>query len=143
MAKNTNPTSQKYDDALFYARRLLVLATTAGAITVAGTAAADTELLRLRLPVAMNIDEIDLTLITGGTAAGPTIQVGKSAAGTGTFAAFCTHAFNTSADDTGVGLTVAATAFADGDHLIVKNIAGTVAATPVVNFAIGWTEEFV
>jgi len=131
----------KYDSGRYHTRQLMPIAASAG-ISVPGTAAAATTLVRLRIPRAMTIDEATVLAMTGGTAAGPTLILQKSLAGTGTAAGFATHAFGTDADNASAAITVTSTAFAAGDHLLIVNAAGTAASTPKANLLIGWKESF-
>jgi len=102
-------------------------------ISIPGTAAADTELLRVPLNRQIKVETTArLTLKTGGTADGPNILIGKSAAGTGTVANIGTHNVGTSADDLTSTVTLAQTDFDAGDVLVISNAAGTAASTPVV-----------
>lgn len=131
-----------YDDQKHYVEQMLMHAPTATGLSVPGTAAADTVLLRM--PICNNIrvgkqtgaGTARLRLTTGGTAAGPTITFGKSLAGTGAVVAFGTHAFGTSANGAVAAVALAATDFDPGDELIVSNLAGTAASTPVIVFSI-------
>ncbi len=131
----------QYDGDEFYARRNLLLADSAG-ISVAGTAAADTELIRLPITDAITIDKCRIVAMTGGTAVGPTLQLGKSLGGTGAVTSIGTKAIGTSANNTGLTMTVTSTTFVAGDHLVLSNVAGTSASTPKVIVNIGYVETF-
>jgi len=106
--------------------------------SVAGTQAAISEQFRIRIPRTMVVDEVSIVALTGGTAAGPNLVFGKSIAGTGTVAGFGTHNFGTSANNTGAAVTVSATTFAAGDHLVCQIAAGTAASTPKAQALIGF-----
>lgn len=133
----------KYDDASYFSRRRIDIALSGG-VSVAGTAASDTELFRIPVGENLTIDKIRIVAMTGGTAAGPTITIGKSLGGTGTVAAFGTNAFGTNANNAAFSVTVGTgNTFVDGDHIVVTNKAGTAASTPKVNIELGWVETFV
>lgn len=120
--------------------QLLPIAASAG-ISVPGTAAAATVLVRLRIPQAVTVDGASIVMMTGGTAAGPTVAIQKSLAGTGTATNVGTYNVGTAADNTAADLTITNTNFAAGDHLLITNLAGTAASTPKVNLLIKWKEE--
>jgi len=102
-------------------------------ISVPGTAAADTELLRIPLNRAIkNETTARLTLKTGGTADGPNVLIGRSLAGTGAVSNIGTHNVGTSADDLTSTVTLAQTDWLTGDVLVISNAAGTAASTPVL-----------
>lgn len=113
-----------------------------GGITVAGTAAADAELLRIPINRDIKVEAIRMVAMTGGTADGPTVQVQKSLAGTGAAEDIATQNVGTSADNTQFDLTVSATDLAEGDVLIVSNAAGTAASTPKVVLNIEYRYDF-
>lgn len=123
-------------------KQLMPIAASAG-ISVPGTAASDTVLIRLRVPRAMTVDAASIVMQTGGTAAGPTVAVQKSLAGTGTATNVGTYNVGTAADNTSAALTVTATNFAAGDHLLITNLAGTAASTPKANLMLEWKEAIV
>lgn len=131
-----------YDDQRFFTRQIMPIVPESGGLSVPGTAAAATELVRLRIPRQMTIDEADIVAMTGGTADGPNVVLQKSLAGTGAGVGFATHNIGTSADNASAGLTVSSTDFADGDHLLIVNAAGTAASTPAVTLNIGWKERW-
>ncbi|MEE9354199.1 MAG: hypothetical protein V3U75_01280 [Methylococcaceae bacterium] len=131
-----------YDDAQFFTRQVMPIADDGG-ISVPGTAAAATTLVRLRIPRDMTIDEADIVAMTGGTADGPNVILQKSLGGTGSGVGFATHNVGTSADNASAGLTVTSTDFTDGDHLLIVNAAGTAASTPAVTLNVGWKEKWV
>jgi len=130
-----------YDKSRFTARQVLPLTAPTG-VSVPGTAASATQLIRLRMTDYMTVDKGGVVATTGGTAAGPTIIFQRSVAGTGTAVAFATHAFGTDADNDGAAITVTSTDFDPGDELIVVNAAGTAASTPVATLMLGWKETF-
>ena len=131
----------KYDDQRFWTRQLMPIEASGG-IDIPGTAAAATVLIRLRIPRAITIDEATVVAMTGGTAAGPTLALQKSLAGTGAGANFATHNFGTAADNASAALTVTSTDFVAGDHLLITNLAGTAASSPNFNLILGWKETF-
>jgi hypothetical protein len=120
----------------------MALATQVGIVTVVGTAAADTVLLRLRTPRTITIDDATIVSPTGGTAAGPTLLIGKSLAGTGAVENFGTHTFGTDADNTQADIAVTATDLAAGDDIVISVAAGTVASTPLSNLMLSWIDNF-
>lgn len=107
-------------------------------VSIAGTNAAASEQFRLRIPRAMVVDEASVVAMTGGTAAGPNIVLGKSLAGTGAVAGFGTHNFGTAANNTGAAITITATSFDAGDHLVLQIAAGTAASTPKACVLVGY-----
>jgi hypothetical protein len=113
-----------------------------GGISVPGTAAADTELVRIPITDYIKVEEVRLVAMTGGTADGPTVQIQKSLAGTGAAADIATQNIGTSADNAAFNLTVTTTDLAPGDHLIVSNAAGTAASTPKVVVNIKYRPDF-
>ncbi len=126
-----------YADATVRTRQQILHAPSATGLSVPGTAAADTVLLRI--PMAANVTvsgTARLRMTTGGTAAGPTITFGKSLAGTGAVVAFGTNAFGTHANGATASVALVSTDFDPGDELIVSNVAGTAASTPVIVFAV-------
>lgn len=120
--------------------QLMPIAASAG-ISVPGTAAAATVLVRLRIPQAVTVDGASIVMMTGGTAAGPTVAIQKSLAGTGTATNVGTYNVGTAADNASADLTITNTNFAAGDHLLITNLAGTAASTPKVNLVVKWKEE--
>lgn len=130
-----------YDDQRFHSRKIMPIVDSGG-ISVPGTAAAATELVRLRMSKDMTIDEADIVMMTGGTAAGPTLILQKSLGGTGAGAGFATYNVGTAADNSSAGLTVTSTDFTDGDHLLIVNAAGTAASTPKITLNVGWKEKW-
>jgi len=120
----------------------IVIAETTGGLSVPGTAAADTELIRLPITRPIKVENIRMVAMTGGTADGPVVGIGKSLAGTGAVSAIATQNVGTSADKTGFALTVTATDLADGDHLVIYNSAGTADSTPAVTLNIEFRPDF-
>lgn len=126
-----------YDDQKFYTKQQITFSPNNTGLSVPGTAASTTVLLRM--PVTENFTvngTARIRLITGGTAAGPTITIGKSLAGTGAVTALGTHAFGTSANGAVASLALTSTDFDPGDEIVVSNVAGTAASTPVIIFSI-------
>lgn len=112
-------------------------------LSVPGTAASNTVLLRILVCNPMTVEgTARIRMITGGTAAGPTITFGKSLAGTGAAVAFGTNAFGTSADGTQVAVALTETYLDAGDNIVVTNVAGTAASTPVIIFSIPFNQGF-
>jgi hypothetical protein len=132
---------QQYDNARHLARGMLNVGASTGT-TIVGTAAADTVLFRYRCPRKMTFDEVTIVAMTGGTAAGPSVVVSKSLAGTGAAAGFATHAFGTDADNASAAVTTTSTDFAAGDHLLISTVAGTAASSPKALLMLGWKETF-
>lgn len=114
-----------------------------GGFSVPGTAAANVELARLRMLGNRVIDAAAVVGMTGGTADGPTIALQKSLGGTGDPVSFATHNFATAADNASAALTVTSTTFVAGDHLVLANLAGTAASTPVATLNFQWRSNFV
>lgn len=112
-------------------------------LSVPGTAASDTVLLRILVTNPIRVTgTAQIRMITGGTAAGPTITFGKSLAGTGTVAAFGTNAFGTHANGAKATVALTATTFDAGDEIVVTNVAGTAASTPVIIFSVPYNQAF-
>ena len=130
-----------YDEGKFTTRRVMPIAASGG-ISVPGTASSTTELVRLVILDSITIDAARMVAMTGGTAAGPTVLLQKSLAGTGTATSFGTKAFGTAADNAAFNFSPTSTTFVAGDHLIIANLAGTSAATPKANITIGYLETF-
>lgn len=129
--------SLQYDSPRFQVRQCLTHAPSATGLSVPGTAAATTVLLRI--PISTNVNlcgTARLRMSTGGTAAGPTITIGKSLAGTGAVVALGTYAFGTSADGSKATIGLTSTDFDPGDEVVISNVAGTAASTPVIVFSI-------
>ena len=111
-------------------------------LSVPGTAASATVLLRI--PIAgqgRKVNKLRLRLITGGTAAGPTLLVGKSVGGTGTVSQIGTYTFGTSADGAVASQELTSTDFDTDDEVVITNGAGTAASTPAIIFALGYDQE--
>ena len=131
-----------YDDGRYQGKQIMTPGAVSGGMSIPGTAAADTVLVKLRMPRPVTIDAATSANMTGGTAAGPVVLLQKSLAGTGAGVTFGSYLMGTAADaSTGV-FTVTSTAFASGDALLVTNLAGTAAATPKMNIAVEWKETF-
>ena len=130
-----------YDSGQIQARRMLPLANASG-YTIPGTAASDTVIIKIRILDSITIDSAGYVAMTGGTAAGPTVALQKSLAGTGAGVTFASKAFGTAADATTAAMTVTSTTFVAGDCLLVTNVAGTSASTPKLNLTIGYKETF-
>lgn len=129
----------KYDDASL--RNIITHAPSATGLSVPGTAASDTVILRI--PIAghdVQINRLRLRMTTGGTAAGPTITVGKSLAGTGAVVACGTFAFGTSANGATGSANLTTTNFSEGDEIVISNLAGTAASTPVIVFSLAYKD---
>lgn len=111
-------------------------------LSVPGTAASATVLLRIPITDDITVNgTARIRLITGGTAAGPTITLGKSLAGTGAAAAFGTQAFGTAADGTVANVTLTSTDFTYGDEIVITNGAGTAASTPKIIFSVPYNQK--
>jgi len=121
------------------ARNLVVIVPNNTGISVPGTAASDTVLLRIPVAVeGLKLNQARIRAITGGTAAGPTITIGKSVGGTGAVTAIGTQAFGTNANGSVFTTTLTSTEFDEGDEIVVTNVAGTVASTPAIIFSLGY-----
>ena len=90
----------------------------------------------LRIPFPMRIIGCSLYLTTGGTAAGPVLNMVKSLAGTGSDVAFGTATFGTQADATLKEMSVTETNFTTGDVVRLSVVGGTIASTPVIGSAL-------
>lgn len=122
-------------------RQQIVHAPSATGLSVPGTAAANTTLLRIPIAVdSVKLNYARVRFTTGGTAAGPSFTIGKSLAGTGATSAIGTVTLGTGADGSVASVSLTSTEFEAGDEIIVTNLAGTAASTPVVVFALGYRE---
>lgn len=130
-----------YDGSEYTVRRILPIVASGG-ISVVGTAASDTVLVRLVLTDSITIDKVRAVAMTGGTAAGPNVKVQYSLAGTGAATTLATIAVGTSADNAALAPTVTSQAFIAGDHLLITLAAGTAASTPKLNITLGYKETF-
>lgn len=135
-----------YDDQKHIAVRLITHAPSSTGLSVPGTAASDTVLLRIPLCAAIRaVGSARIRMSTGGTAAGPTVLFCKSLAGTataGTANAFGTWTSGTAADGSTANVALTTTDFAAGDEIVLVNKAGTAAATPVILFSLPYVEFF-
>ena len=131
-----------YDDGRYQSKQILTPGAVSGGMTIPGTAAADTVLVKLRMPRPVTIDAATSANMTGGTAAGPVVLLQKSLAGTGAGVTFGSYLMGTAANSSTGVFTVTSTAFASGDALLVTNLAGTAASTPTMNIAVEWKETF-
>jgi hypothetical protein len=131
-------STPKYDDAKNHAQ--VVFCPNLTGLSVPGTAASATDLLRIPAAAQLHVNKARLRLLTGGTAAGPVITFNTSLAGTGAVAPIGTHTFGTSADGSVASVTLADTVLAANDELVIQNVAGTVAATPKIVFSIGYAD---
>ena len=111
----------------------IIVAETTGGLSVVGTAANDTELIRIPITRPIKVENIRMVAMTGGTADGPVVGIAKSLDGTGALADIATQNVGTSADKTGFELTVTATDLAAGDHL---------ASTPSVTLNVEFRPDF-
>lgn len=126
-----------YEDSKYYTKQQITFSPNNTGLSVVGTAASDTVLLRM--PVTQNMavnGTARIRSITGGTAAGPAITIGKSLAGTGAVVALGTHTFGTDADGTTAAMTLTSTTFDPGDEVVVSLVAGTAASTHAIIFSI-------
>jgi hypothetical protein len=129
----------RYDD--YANRQLITFAPNLTGLSVPGTAASDTVLLRI--PVCGRdylINRLRLRCITGGTAAGPVITVGKSLAGTGAVSAVGTYTFGTQANGAVGSASLTSTTFSENDEIVITNVAGTVASTPAIVFSLAYKD---
>lgn len=133
----------QYDSPKHQVRRLLTHAPSATGLSVAGTNAADAVLLRIPLCENITVNgTARFRYTTGGTAAGPSITLGKSLAGTGAVVAFGTITSGTQANGAVGTMALTSTDFDPGDEIVVSVLAGTAAATPVVVFSLSYIETF-
>jgi hypothetical protein len=111
-------------------------------VSVAGTAASITGLATTYISLPFNCKLRGGTRIstTGGTAAGPTVLIQYSLAGTGSWTSIGTAAFGTDADLKASDFSVTETKLADGDQVRLAIAAGTAAATHVCNFALEFVD---
>lgn len=114
------------------------------AVSVVGTAASATALAATTYVLPFNCKFRGATRLstTGGTAAGPSVLVQYSLAGTGTWTSIGTAAFGTDANGTGSDFSTTDTDLADGDHIRIALAAGTAAATHTVNFLLEFVERY-
>lgn len=140
--------SSTYDNARHQVRQLLVVGDALGFdFNVTGTNANDVESYRFRVPRKITIDEANVVFMTAATVAAANLSIlslKKSIGGTSGGAAFGTfQTAGTTADGTGAALTVTATDFAAGDHLIVAVAAGTNATSGwLAQLLVGWKETY-
>jgi hypothetical protein len=115
------------------------------ATTVAGTVATAAALSKFTVMENTVIKDWNMYLTTGGTAAGgPSITIGYSVDGTGTFVPIGTQAFGTHADATIVDGSLTETKINAGDDIVIQSVAGTDASTIVVEaFNVETVEWFV
>lgn len=113
-------------------------------LSVVGTASAVTAIAggTIALPFAAKVVSARSLSTTGGTAAGPTLLLQKSAAGTGTWTSFGTCALGTDADGAIGTFTVTETSFAAGDAFRTAIAAGTAASTHTANLTVGFEELY-
>lgn len=112
------------------------------AITMVGTAAAAADLRRIVVADDMTVDKWYALLTTGATSAGIALTIERSLAGTGALTPVGTMTLLTHADNSVITGAVAGTTFVEGDVLVIRRPAGTVATTPIANFVLGWKERF-
>jgi hypothetical protein len=106
------------------------------AVTMNGTQASVAQFgAPLEVMENVTVTDWNVSLTTGGTGTEMAITLGYSLAGTGTFTAIGTMALGTNADNTVVDGAVTATNLSDGDHLIIKSVAGTGADAWISEFA--------
>lgn len=128
-----------YDDSRYATRRRLDLL----ASSIAGTAAAAADLFRVIVADDMTLDKFYALLTTGATSAGIALTIEVSLAGTGALSPIGTMTLLTHAANAKVtGSVASGTSLSEGDVLVVRRPAGTVATTPVANFTLGWKERF-
>lgn len=120
----------------------------ARAVTLAGTNAAAVDVVRVACPDDCAIDKLYMVLTTGATSAGLSLILNKSLAGTGALSPLGTVTLTTHASNAVVGTSFLATSAAGttilnkGDVLVLQQVAGTVATSPVANLTLGWREKF-
>lgn len=134
-------SNAQYDSASAQVQQQITHSPNNTGLSVPGTAASDTVLLRIMICNKIRVrGTAQIRMITGGTAAGPTIAFGKSLAGTGTVAGFGTNAFGTHANGAKATVALTETTFDAGDELVVSNLAGTAASTPVIIFSLPYDQ---
>lgn len=129
--------SLQYDSPRKQVRQTLYVCPTSTGVSIPGTAASDTAVFRM--PMSTNVrvaGTARIRLNVGGTAAGPTVTIGKSLAGTGAVTVIGTYASGTAANGTVASIALTSTDFDPGDELVITNLAGTAAATPNIVFSI-------
>ena len=132
-------TNKPYD--VSQNRANIVHAPTAAGLSVPGTAASNTVLLRIPIASTVTLNHMRYRRVTGGTAAaGPNVTIGKSLAGTGAASAIGTIAFTTAADGTVSSLDLTATQFEPGDEIVLTNVAGTATSSPAIVFSIAYKD---
>lgn len=132
--------SKSYEDSRFGVRKYVRFTKTA---SLAGTLATSTELERLRMFEAVSIQAWNVSLITGGTiAATAALVLNTSLAGTGALVPIGTATLATNANASVITGSVATTAMAAGDDLVLSQI-GTTAAVHVAIPAVSYVEAFV
>ena len=140
--------SQDYSNARHQTRNLLVIGDALGfSFNVTGTNTTIVASHRMRIPRKITIDEATAVFMSAATVAAANLNVltlAKSVGGTGTVTAFGTfQTAGTTAANTSAALTVTATNFAAGDHLIVGVGIGTHATSAwKTQVVIGWKETF-
>lgn len=131
---------KSYEDSRFGVRKALAFNKTA---SLAGTVSTNTELERRRMFEAVSIQAWNVSFLTGGTiAATEALVLGTSLAGTGAFTAIGTATLATNADGSCINGTVATTAMAAGDELVICKL-GTSAAVHVAVPQVSYVEAFV
>ena len=140
--------SDIYSNARHQVRQLLTVGDALGYdFNVTGTNASDVESFRFRIPRKITIDEASVVFMSAATVAAANLsilQLKKSTGGTTGGASFGTYqTIGTTVAGLGAALTVTATDFAAGDHLIVSVAAGTNATSGwLAQVLIGWKEDF-
>jgi hypothetical protein len=104
------------------------------ATTVGGTVGTAAELTRTTVMENTVLKDWQLRLTTGGTGAGPSITIGYSVDGTGTYVPIGTQAFGTHADGAMIDCSLTETKISAGDDILIQSVAGTVASTVVVEY---------
>ncbi|MCK4828019.1 hypothetical protein KA005_70470 [bacterium] len=141
--------SGQYDNARHHVRHLMVLSQALGmALLTTGTNASDVEVLRVRIPRKITIDEAALSFQIGGTGSvsdgtGAITLEKATASATTAFGSVALGASMVIASKNSSAFTVTSTDFAAGDELLVVTQASTVDTSGVLgHIAVGWVENF-
>ena len=132
--------SRSYSDESYSAKQIVAMPST-GALN--GTAAAVADLSRMSFMQPVNVSDINVTFVAGGTNATTGIIVGKSLAGTGAVSPIGTVMTGTSALLSTKEGAVTATDFVTGDDLVIQRTIGTSTTVEEVIPYIQYRENFV
>lgn len=134
----------QYDSAMWYSRKHHIIDGGGLGLSVVGTNAAAADIYRTLFTENVTIDELSVTALTGGTAAGPICTVNTSVAGTGALVPIGTFKVGTTANNINLpAITIASSTLTAGDHLVIQVAAGTAAATPKFTLCFGYKTSLV